>query len=291
MFEQVEPFVTDYPQMAPDRAELAARLRAAGSVFAEEEAELLTSAADGPAALVSMVDRRLAGEPLEAIVGWASFCGLRIVVAPGVFVPRRRTELLVRQALAIVPGYLVALEPDLQPKVQGVSVPVVVELCCGTGAVAAAILDGTGTSSGELEVHAADIDPRATACARQNIGERGRVHTGDLYDALPAGLRGRVDVLVANAPYVPTDAIAMMPPEARDHEPRVALDGGADGLDVQRRIIERAREWLAVKGHLVIETSWHQSVGTVAACETAGLVARVVTDDELDATVVVALAP
>ena len=165
------------------------------------------------------------------------------------------------------------------------------ELCCGTAAVAAAILDGMGTSAGELEVHVADIDPRATACARENLGERGWVHTGDLYDALPATLRGRVDVLVANAPYVPTDEIAMMPPEARDHEPRVALDGGTDGLDVQRRIIDRARQWLAPKGHLLIETSRRQAAGTVAACEAAGLVARVVTDDELDATAVVAVAP
>ena len=140
-------------------------------------------------------------------------------------------------------------------------------------------------------MHAADIDPVATACAQENLDERGQVHTGDLYDALPAGLRGRIDVLVANAPYVPTDAIAMMPPEARDHEPRVALDGGADGLDVQRRIIERAPEWLTPRGHLLIETSRRQAAGTVAACETAGLGARVVTDDELDATAVVAVAP
>ena len=98
-------------------------------------------------------------------------------------------------------------------------------------------------------------------------------------------------MLVANAPNVPTDEIAMMPPEARDHEPRVALDGGTDGLDVQRRIIEPACEWLSPGGHLLIETSRRQSAGTVAACETAGLVARVVTDDELDATAVVAVAP
>jgi release factor glutamine methyltransferase len=164
-------------------------------------------------------------------------------------------------------------------------------MCCGTGAVAAAILDGLGTSADRLELHVADIDPRATACARENVGEKGQVHTGDLYDALPPDLRGRVDVLVANAPYVPSDAIALMPPEARDHEPRVALDGGTDGLDVQRRIIERAREWLTPGGHLLIETGRHQAPGTVAACQGSGLVAGVVTDDDLDATAVVAVAP
>ncbi len=167
----------------------------------------------------------------------------------------------------------------------------VVELCCGTGAVGAAILAGMGTSADELELHVADVDPRATACARQNIGGRGRVHTGDLYDALPADVRGRVHVLVANAPYVPTAEIAMMPPEARDHEPRVALDGGTDGLDVQRRIIDRAREWLAPGGHLLVETSRHQAAGTVAACEAAGLVTRLLTDDELDGTAVVGRRP
>jgi release factor glutamine methyltransferase len=260
-------------------------------VFAEEEAELLASAAADPATLASMVERRVAGEPVEAIVGWASFCGLRIVVAPGVFVPRRRTELLVAEALRIVPDVMVALEAREQPVRPGLSPLTVVELCCGTAAVAVAILDGMGASEGELEVHVADVDPRATACARENLGERGRVHTGDLYDALPADLRGRVDVLVANAPYVPTDEIAMMPSEARDHEPHVALDGGADGLDVQRRIIERAREWLSPGGHLLIETGRRQAAGTVAAWEAAGLVARVVTDDELDATAVVAVAP
>ncbi|MGH3308067.1 MAG: putative protein N(5)-glutamine methyltransferase [Nocardioides sp.] len=264
-------------------------MRAAGSVFAEDEAALLVSSAHGPEALASMVARRVAGEPVEAIVGWASFCGLRIVVAPGVFVPRRRTELLVAEALRIVRH-----EKHRNPRPCGAprdGLSVVVELCCGSAAVGAAILDGAGTPVGALEVHVADVDPRATACARQNIGRRGRVHTGDLCDALPADLRGRVDVLVANAPYVPTAEIAMMPPEARDHEPRVALDGGTDGLDVQRLIIDRAFEWLAPGGHLLVETSRRQAAGTVAACAEAGLVTRVVTDDDLDATAVVGRRP
>ncbi len=264
-------------------------MRAAGSVFAEDEAELLLSEGGDAAVLASMVARRVAGEPVEAIVGWASFCGLRIVVAPGVFVPRRRTHLLVREALSIGRH-----EKHRNPRPGGAprdGLSVVVELCCGSGAVGTAILAGVGTSAGEVELHVADVDPRATACARQNIGRRGRVHTGDLYDALPADLRGRVDVLVANAPYVPTAEIAMMPPEARDHEPSVALDGGPDGLDVQRRIIVRAVEWLAPGGHLLVETSRRQAAGTVAACAEAGLVTRVVTDDDLDATAVVGRRP
>lgn len=262
-------------------------------MFAEEEASLLVSAAGDPASLDSMVSRRVAGEPVETIVGWAVFCGLRIVVAPGVFVPRRRTELLVREALSIVRHEKDVPRPDSRHFRGGLSRLVVVELCCGTAAVATAILAGVGVDrrSGELEVHAADLDPAATECARKNLGAEGHVHTGDLYDALPTELRGRVDLLVANAPYVPTAEIAMMPPEARDHEPHVALDGGSDGLDVQRRVIEAAPDWLSPGGHLIVETSRRQAPGTVAACAAAGLTARVVTDDDLDATAVVAAAP
>jgi release factor glutamine methyltransferase len=268
---------------------LVARLRAAGSVFAEDEAALLVSAAGDATALASMVSRRLAGEPVETIVGWAAFCGLRIVVAPGVFVPRRRTQLLVAEAISVVQWQMAQVSAEGQPGPTGL--PVVVELCCGTAAVATAIRAGVERSIGELEVHVADLDPAATACAHENLGADGHVHTGDLYDALPTDLRGRVDLLVANAPYVPTAEIAMMPPEARDHEPHVALDGGPDGLDVQRRIIEAAPAWLAPGGHLIVETSRRQAPGTVAACAAAGLTARVVTDDDLDATAVIAVAP
>ncbi len=136
---------------------------------------------------------------------------------------------------------------------------------------------------------AADIDPVAVACARRNLPPE-RVVEGDLYDALPADLRGRIDVVVVNAPYVPTDAIAGMPSEARDHEPRLALDGGADGLDLHRRVFGEAGPWLAPGGTVVIETSRAQAPGTVAIAEAAGFVARVETDDDLAATAVVASA-
>jgi release factor glutamine methyltransferase len=244
------------------------RLRAAGCVFAEGEARLLIDAASTPADLDGLVTRRVAGEPLEQILGWAEFCGLRIAVEPGVFVPRRRTEFLVQQAAAMA---------------RGLARPVVVELCCGSGAVSAALL----SLLEHPELYAADIDPVATHCARRTIGDRGRVYDGDLYEPLPDRLRGRVDVLVANAPYVPTDAIAMMPSEARDHEPRIALDGGADGLDIHRRIAVAAPDWLAPGGHLLIETSTAQSPITAKAMSSNGLQARVTCSDQLDATVVV----
>lgn len=182
------------------------------------------------------------------------------------FVPRRRTQLLVDAAVAVGgPG------------------AVVLDLCCGVGAVGAAV----ATALGGVELHAADVDPAAVRCARRNLAGLGAVYEGDLFDPLPVALAGRVDLLVVNAPYVPTAAIALMPPEARDHEARAALDGGADGLVVHRRVAAGARRWLAPGGTLLIETSRRQAPGTQALVAGAGLAARVLTDDELDGTAVV----
>ncbi|AUI50377.1 putative protein N(5)-glutamine methyltransferase [Arthrobacter crystallopoietes] len=249
------------------------RLRAAGCVFAEDEAQLLVAAALTPAALEDMLGRRVAGLPLEQILGWAEFCGLRIAVEPGVFVPRRRTEFLASKAI------------DLAHRVVGP--PVAVDLCCGSGAVAAALADAVS----RLELYAADIDRAAVRCARRNIGTAGKVFDGDLYAELPVELRCRVDVLVANAPYVPTGAIGMMPPEARLHEPQVALDGGADGLDIQRRVIAAAHEWLAPGGHLLVETGPSQLNGTAAIFERHGFAAQAHFSTELDAAVVIGTIP
>jgi release factor glutamine methyltransferase len=265
----------------PDVAAAAARLRAAGCVFAEEEAELLAAAAATPADLAAMVERRAAGLPLEHVVGWAEFCGLRIAVGPGVFVPRRRSELLVRQAVAVAraPG------PGGHPA--HAEWPVVLDLCCGSGAIGVAVVAALG---GEL--HAADREPAAVACARANVATvGGQVYQGDLYDPLPATLRGRVDVLVVNAPYVPTAEIALLPPEARLHEPAIALDGGADGVAIHRRVAAGAAAWLAQPGKLLIETSDRQAALTAAAMTAGGLVPTVVSDDDLAATVVIGSLP
>jgi len=261
-------------------AAVVAELRAAGCVFAEDEAALLVGAARGPAELAAMVARRVAGLPLEQILGWAEFCGLRIALEPGVFVPRRRTELLVRSAAATIG----ADAPDVDGTPDGARNPVVVDLCCGSGAVGVAL----AALLGQVELYAVDVDPAAARCARRNVeGIGGQVFEGDLFAPLPASLRGRVDVLVANAPYVPTAEIRLMPAEARLHEPRVALDGGADGLDLQRRVIDGASRWLAPGGHLLVETSERQAPHTLEAFVRSGLVARVLSSDELDATVVV----
>jgi release factor glutamine methyltransferase len=251
--------------MAVPDSVIVARLRAAGCVFAEDEARLLMSAAQTPAELDVMVGQRAAGLPLEQVLGWAEFCGLRIAVAPGVFVPRRRTEFLVRQAIA-----------RAQPGA------VIVDLCCGAGAIGAAL----AAAVDRAEVHAADIDPVAVRCARHNL-PGGRVYQGDLYDALPAGLHGRVAILAANVPYVPSGEIAFLPPEARAHEPRAALDGGTDGLDVLRRVAARAAAWLAPGGHLLSETSERQAPLAKAVFTASGLTAQVATSAVLAATVVI----
>lgn len=247
--------------------QVVARLRAAGCVFAEDEAALLL--ADGRD-LDGLVDRRVAGEPLEQVLGWVGFCGLRVLLDPGVFVPRQRTALLVEQAVAL-------------------GGRVVVDLCCGAGAVGLAVAAGLGEcGTGDVELVAADVDPAAVACARRNGVP---ALAGDLYDPLPLHLRGRVDLLCVNAPYVPTDAIADMPPEARDHEPAVALDGGPDGLDLHRRVAAGARAWLAPGGSLLLETSRGQADATLAAVTAGGLATRVVADDDRGAVVVVGTRP
>jgi release factor glutamine methyltransferase len=235
----------------PD-ASLVARLRAAGCVYAEDEARLLTAATADPEALETLVARRVAGEPLEHLLGWAQFDGLRVVLATGVFVPRPRTELLVAEATRRLPQ----------------RAPVAVDLCCGSGAVGLALL----RRRPGLELHAADIDPVAVACARVNLEpEGGHVHEGDLTEALPARIRGRVDALVANVPYVPTGELAAMPAEARHHEPALALDGGADGLDVLRRLAGQAPAWLADGGRLLVETSRAQAEVAADVMARAGL--------------------
>jgi release factor glutamine methyltransferase len=240
-------------------------LRAAGCVFAEDEAAVLTEAAADAGELAAMVRRRAGGEPLEQVVGYADFGGVRVRLRPGVFVPRLRSELLVRIATeAAAPG------------------SVVVDLCCGSGALGLAVRHHVPG----IVLHAADIEPAAVACASDNLGD-GNVHHGDLFDALPGGLRGRIDVLIANVPYVATRHIPFLPAEARDHEPASALDGGDDGLRIFRAVVERARDWLTPTGLLISEITEAQIVTACSIVDDNGLTAGITSDDDLDAYAII----
>lgn len=163
--------------------------------------------------------------------------------------------------------------------------PVVVELCSGVAPVATIVAHARP----DAEPWASDIDPDAVGFAVRNLGS-GRAVVGDLFAGLPDSLRGRVDVVVANAPYVPTSELVLMPVEAREHEPRHALDGGDDGLDLHRRIAAGRSEWLAPSGALVIETSRRQAAATVALLTAAGLRATIRRDEEIDGTAAVGVA-
>jgi release factor glutamine methyltransferase len=259
---------SDAPALS--EADIVIALRRAGCVFSEDEAALLVAESTSAAQLAERVQRRTAGEPLEVILGWAEFSGLRIEIDPGVFVPRRRTEYLVRRAIKLA-----------------TPTSIVVDLCCGSGAIGAALsADVPG-----IRLFAADIEPAAVECARRNLAGIGEVFTGDLFDPLPAGLRGHVDLLLVNAPYVPTTEIASMPSEARDYEPLLTLDGGADGLDVHRRVTSAAFEWLAPGGTLLIETSAGQASVAEAMFRAVGLSPAVKRSKKRGATVILGTRP
>jgi release factor glutamine methyltransferase len=244
------------------------RLRAAGCVFAEDEAAVLCSAAADQAALDELVARRSTGEPLEQVVGFADFCGLRVRLRPGVFVPRVRSELLVRRGAAAA---------------RAKSRSLVVDLCCGSGALGLAVR----AQVPGVDLYAADLDAAAVACARDNFGAQpGRVFAGDLFAALPAQLKGQIDVLLANVPYVATRHLALLPAEAREHEPATALDGGDDGLDVFRAVVRAAPDWLAPNATTVSEITEAQIGAASAALRAVGLRPVIREDDDLQATII-----
>jgi release factor glutamine methyltransferase len=233
---------------------VAGELAAAGCVSARAEAGWLLEEAPDADALRAMVARRAAGEPLQYVIGWAPFGRLRLAVGPGVFVPRPETESLADRAAGRLRG-----RPE--PRIA-------VDLCTGSGAIAcflAAEVPGA-------RVLATELDPGALAWAAGNAERYGvELLAGDLDAPLPAELAGRVAVLCANVPYVPSAAIATLPTDVRDHEPRLALDGGPDGLDVLRRLAPRATRWLAPGGRLYCEIGEDQAKAAAALLAQAGL--------------------
>jgi release factor glutamine methyltransferase len=265
---------TVYAVPASLHRSVADRLRAAGCLYAEEEAQLLISSVPPPA-LHEKLAQRASGLPLEYVLGWARFHGHRVRLEPGVFIPRRRSEFLASLALQrTAPG------------------DVLLDLCCGSGALALAVASPFAGGAAPLAVWACDVDPVAVRCAARNLAAvGGQVLQGDLYAALPAPLRGRVNTIVCNAPYVPTDTTDLLPREARLYEPRHTFDGGADGAAVQRGAAQEAAAWLAPGGRLLVETSEAAADLTRSLVQAGGLSPEVCRCEELDATVVVGTAP
>lgn len=238
---------------APDP--LVRRLRDAGCVFAEDEAAVLRASATDAAHLESLCARRLSGEPLEHVVGWVAFGRFRLEVGAGVFVPRQRTLLLARTAVAAA---------------RARRAPIVLEAFAGVAPVATTVRRTVPVA----RVFAAEVDEIAVEYARRNLGAGVRVLCGSGFAALPESLRGRIDVIAAVPPYVPTTAADLLPREALDHEPDSALFAGVDGLDHIRGLIDRSGEWLADGGILTIEMNGVQCAGAARHAHRAGFSAR-----------------
>jgi release factor glutamine methyltransferase len=246
-----------------DADPLVARLRAVGCVFAEEEAAEIRRVlgAGDPSGIVAARSR---GVPLEQALGVARFAGVEVAVDPGVFVPRRRAEVLVAVAAEAAPA-----------------ARVVVDLGCGSGAIAAALTRRLPHAA----VHASDLDRAAVATAARNGAAFGfAVHHGSWWEALPGGLLGRVDLAVAYLPHVPTPLLATIPRDFRDHEPERTVDGGFDGLDPFRAVLAGAPRWLAENGVLVTLVAAEQVPEALAAA--AGWQTEVRGDEDDDAVLV-----
>ncbi|MEO6496688.1 MAG: methyltransferase, partial [Solirubrobacteraceae bacterium] len=185
--------------------------------------------------LAELVARRLTGEPLAWITGGTDFCGLRVCVHPGVYVPRPHSEGLARLAAQRLRAGGLAID-----------------LCTGSGAIARVLADAHPSA----RVLATDVDERAVACARINRVEA--LH-GDLFAPLPAELEARADVVVAVVPYVPTPDLALLQRDTLTFESAVPYDGGLDGLAVLRRVVAEAPRWLRPGGTLLLELGGGQA--------------------------------
>lgn len=221
---------------APLAVRLAEMLARAGCVAADEEAvELLDAAAGDRTKLLALLHRRLRGEPLAWITGQASFGELAINVRPGTYVPRWQSLELAARAGARLP------EDGL-----------VIDLCTGSGAIAAALQ----LRRPRAHVVATDIDPVAVACARSNGVDTRR---GDLFEPIPKEFEGATDVVVAVVPYVPTKALEHLPRDVRTFETASHYDGGLDGTAVLRRVIAGAPKFLRPGAALLLEIGGDQA--------------------------------
>ena len=201
---------------------------------------------------VARLRRRMNREPLQHVLGTAAFRHVTVRVSPDALVPRPETEILAEWALELLPA---------------TPAPLVIDLGTGTGCIACAI----AWERRDADVIALEVSPRAAAIARDNVaalGLTGRV-TVDVSDLFAALGPRRADVIVANPPYLPTDLIPTLSPEVTQHDPRVALDGGPDGLTVIRRLVAEAPARLQSGGALVMETLGGEQARAVVALLTA----------------------
>jgi release factor glutamine methyltransferase len=252
-----------------ERLRIVHALAAAGCIAPESEAvALLEASSEGIGAIEELIDRRLRGEPLAWVTGWVRFCGVRVHVDPGVFVPRPHTQALARRAVTLLPSDGIA-----------------VDLCTGSGAVAAVL----GSTHPRATVVATDVDPVAVACARRNGV---LALEGDLHEPLSPSMRGRVDVMTAVVPYVPTKEIAFLPRDVVGNEPRRALDGGRRGTAVLTRAAEGAAGWLRPGGSVLLELGGDQADEVARTLAEVGLSEiRVHRDDEGQDRAIEALRP
>ena len=215
---------------------------------------------DDEVELRSLAARRVAGEPLEHIVGSVIFGPLRLAVGPGAFVPRQRSLLVARLAA---------------DQAQSLDRPTVLELCCGVAPLAAFV----AAAHHDADVIAADVNEAVLVFARANV-PAGSVYAGSLFAALPTELRGTIDVVAAVPPYVPDNALGEMPREAREHEPIDTLLGGPDGLNVVRAILDEAAPWLSPSGVVMLELNVRQADPAIAYSNRCGLRASAVLHDD-----------
>jgi release factor glutamine methyltransferase len=212
-----------------------------------------------------MVGRRAAGEPLQYVIGSWGFRGLDLFVDRRVLIPRPETEQVVQHALGELDRR--TAEGDAGRR------PVVIDLGTGSGAIALAVAaERPGT-----EVWATDVSADALEVASANLAGLGgraattvRLAQGSWWGALPTGLRGRVDVVVSNPPYIASGEMKTLPPEVAGWEPRQALEAGPSGLEAIGLIIDGAPRWLTTGGAVVVEIAPHQADAASAAAARAG---------------------
>ncbi len=219
-----------------------------------------------------LVRRRAAGEPLQQLLGETEFYGRSFKMRPGVFIPRPETELLVETCVGL-----------LRDERMSLIAPVALEIGCGSGAVAVTL----AAELPRLRVLCSDTSADAVELTRINahrLGVAARVEPllGDLDRPFPRELRGRVDLLVSNPPYVRTDEIDGLQPEVRDHDPRTALDGGPDGLRFYRAIATHLRQWLRPGGAVAFEIGADQADAVLEIVRAAGIAEPQVRRDYAD---------